>query len=129
MLILTVASSTPLQQRALGVPLPVRKMIAACPGIHFEGAGQKVLYYGMGRDRAGLQFMTNTYGSSAQGYDPYHPLPEFRRKPKGTWDHIWLVYVLNCLDYEEGFQVLMQCWNLLKPTGAIHIAVRGDIIT
>lgn len=62
-------------------------------------------------------------GYNITGYDPYYA-PE---TPKGTFDTIICLYVLNVLLPEEQFHVLMAVSELLHPTGNAYFAVRRDI--
>lgn len=62
-------------------------------------------------------------GYNVTGYDP-HYAPEI---PKGKFDTIVCLYVLNVLLPEEQSHVLMAVSELLHPNGCAYFAVRRDI--
>jgi ATP adenylyltransferase len=62
-------------------------------------------------------------GFDVSGYDPhYAPDP-----PRGKFDTILCLYILNVLLPEEQAHVLMAVSELLAPTGRAYFAVRRDI--
>ncbi|ABU56957.1 HIT family protein [Roseiflexus castenholzii] len=62
-------------------------------------------------------------GHDVTGYDPYYA----PNVPKGKFDTIICLYVLNVLLPDEQSHVLMAISELLYPTGSAYFAVRRDI--
>jgi len=59
-----------------------------------------------------------------EGYDP-HYRPEF---PKGSFDTITCIYVLNTLPLEaERQQVIKSVLSLLSPGGVAYLVIRRDV--
>jgi len=65
----------------------------------------------------------STKGYNVTGYDP-HYAPD---QPKGKFDTIVCLYVLNVLLPKEQEYVLMSISELLLPEGSAYFAVRRDI--
>jgi hypothetical protein len=65
--------------------------------------------------------------SGVQTYDPYHPVPEYRKPLTRKFDEVFSIYVLNVVPREQGLQILDEIHSLLKPTGTAIIAVRRDL--
>lgn len=65
----------------------------------------------------------NGQGFSCDKFDPNY-FPDF---PTKKYDTILCFYVLNVLEKEQQFKVLLQISQLLKPSGKAYFALRRDI--
>lgn len=76
----------------------------------------RCLDYGCGRgsDAAGL---------GIEKYDPYY----YNIKPKGKFDTITCIYVLNVVSKKEQDEILSKIKRLLNKGGKAYFAVRRDI--
>lgn len=85
----------------------------------------RALYHGVGRDAPGAAALRRRCRRVVE-YDPFHPDPKVRRKPKGRFDEIFSVYVLNVVPKTQGRHVLREIHRLLAPGGHATISVRRD---
>ena len=81
----------------------------------------RVLDYGSGHGKD-VEHL-NSLGYEVVGYDPYfNP-----QRPKGKFDTIICIYVLNVLETEQQSDVIMRVSCLLNPEGVAYFAVRRDL--
>ena len=82
----------------------------------------RVLYHGVGRDNLGARALQSDV------YDPYHPDPQVRALPIGSYDEIHSHYTLNVVDSETGYAILKHIFDLLAAGGRAIISVRRDLL-
>lgn len=86
----------------------------------------RALYHGVGRDASGMAALRR-HCRTVAAFDPHHPDPSTRRRPRGKFDRVFSVYTLNVLSSKQGRQVLKDIHSLLKKNGRALIAVRRDV--
>jgi len=97
----------------------------ACTRAHEGGLGALGGLHGAGRDVPGARRLRKRCRTVAL-YDPHHPDPRMRKRPREKYDEILSVYTLNVLSTAEGRRVLREIHSLLKPGGRAVLAVRRD---
>jgi len=90
------------------------------------GRCERALYHGVGRDAPGLAALRRRCRAVA-AFDPYHPDPAVRRRPRGKFDRVLSIYTLNVLNSSEGRRALADIHSLLRKDGRALIAVRRDV--
>jgi len=91
----------------------------------------KLLYYGIGRDTAGLKALgRKTRHFQSIGYDPFHPKEVIRTHPKKDgylFHEIHCHYVLNIVDWISGENIIKDICKLMHKNGVAIISVRNDL--
>lgn len=98
----------------------IKRVKLSAPVSYLKNAGLlkgRLLDYGCGRG-------FDAFATNADKYD----LHFFKDKPKGTFDTIWCVYVLNVIESEKVRQeVVSDVVSMLSATGTAFFAVRTDV--
>ena len=88
------------------------------------GSVKRILDYGCGRG-VDVNFYNNK-GFNAYGYDPYEPYG-FSKLPKGNFDLVTVVFVLNVLaSTTERQKLLKKVFDLTKTKGNVVVATRSE---
>jgi len=100
--------------------VPLRHLLARYPA-WVKG---RVLDFGTGRGRDCRELHRHP-GLEVACYDVYHPSPEVRTFPKGTFDLVIANYVVNVLPKDERKQAIQRAASKVKGGGKIVFAARG----
>lgn len=99
--------------RRNGPSAPLRHVATYAP----EALTGRVLDFGCGRGEDAALL-------GATPYDPHHPSARVRRLPRGPFDAVMAIYVLNVLPHRERVDALAHAASLVRRGGYLVLAVR-----
>lgn len=108
-----------------GFRTAIARRRAPAPMRSLSGRSGACLYHGVGRDQPGVRALRKRC-RVVTAYDPHHPDPRMRKRPRGKYDEILSIYTLNVVSTAEGRRVLREIHRMLKPGGRAVLAVRRD---
>ena len=100
----------------------IKRSSPSKPFAHFRAQGLvtgQVLDFGSGRG-------ADCRGSKIRCYDPNHPRAQVRSLPRGPFDTVAAIYVVNVLPKPQRHAALRQAGARVKPGGHLLLAARGQ---